>query len=69
MTNILRGIVSQSKRGRPRGRKPCYNPNVIFRIPDEHNNHLKEIAQSEGITKSELLRRLVIEYINFYTEN
>jgi hypothetical protein len=67
--SISRGTVSQSKRGRPRGRKPSYNPNVIFRIPDEHNNHLKDIAQSEGITKSELLRRLVIDYINFYTEN
>jgi predicted DNA-binding protein len=61
--------VSQSKRGRPRGRKPKYNPNVIFRIPEEQNNHLKTIAQSEGVTKSELLRRLVMEYIDYCTEN
>ncbi len=61
--------MSQSKRGRPRGRKPCYNPNVIFRIPEEHNNHLKSIAEAEGLTKSALLRQLVIEYINYYTEN
>jgi hypothetical protein len=44
-------------------------PNVAFHISEEHNNFLRGVADSQGITKSELLSRLVIQYITFCTEN
>ncbi len=44
-------------------------PNVAFCISEQHNNFLRGVADSHGITKSELLSRLVIQYITSCTEN